>query len=165
MPLEPEDVRHLEAAQGFADLGMHLEADAELDEIAPQFRHLPEVLRLRLEIYQKLERWELMEVVARRLVQTEPGEALLWVAWAEATRRARSIIHARPILVEALSVHPRDPAVLYGLACLESLLGELDAAREHLATGFGIDDTWRIQALDDPDLAPLWNSMQTKFLE
>jgi len=75
------------------------------------------------------------------------------------------MIHAKPILVAALSRHPREPVILYGFACLESLLGELDSAKGHLKTCFGIDDTWRHQALDDRDLAPLWDSMQTKFIE
>ena len=54
MSLDPEEKRHLEAAQGFADLGMFLEADGELDKVDPHVRHLPEILRLRLEIYLKL---------------------------------------------------------------------------------------------------------------
>ena len=94
MPSDPDEERHLDAAQGYADLGMYLEADGELDKADPYCRHQPEILRLRLEIYLKLERWELMQAVARKLVETEPEEAVLWVAWADATRRAQSLIHA-----------------------------------------------------------------------
>jgi len=51
MPLEPEDQNHLTAAQGYVELGMFLDANAELDELDPGVRHLPEVLGVRLEIY------------------------------------------------------------------------------------------------------------------
>jgi len=102
-----------------------------------------------------------MQAVARKLVETEPEEAAVWVAWADATRRAQSMIHAKPILVEALSRHPRDPAVLYSLACLESLLGQLEAAKGHLTTCFGIDDSWRLRALKDRDLEALWKSLRS----
>ena len=42
--LEPPDSIHLQAAQGWLELGNHLEADKELDEIAPQLRTHPDVL-------------------------------------------------------------------------------------------------------------------------
>ena len=57
MPLEREDQKHLLAAQGYVELGMFLEADAELEEIDPGVRHLPEVLEVRIRIYQGLEKW------------------------------------------------------------------------------------------------------------
>ena len=43
MPLEGPD-QHLRAAHGFIELGMFEEANAELEEIDPFCRHLPEVL-------------------------------------------------------------------------------------------------------------------------
>jgi len=43
MPLENPDHRHLRAAHGFIELGMFLEANAELEEIDPFCGHLPEV--------------------------------------------------------------------------------------------------------------------------
>ena len=43
-PLEHPDVHHLRAAQGWLELGNHLEADKELDEIAPELRAHPDVL-------------------------------------------------------------------------------------------------------------------------
>ena len=38
--LQPEDLRHLVAAQGYAELGMFTEANAELEGINPQARDL-----------------------------------------------------------------------------------------------------------------------------
>ena len=49
MPLTLVDLNHLHAAQGYSELGMLIDADAELDLITPDVRHLPEVLEVRLE--------------------------------------------------------------------------------------------------------------------
>src|SRR5690349_161573 len=62
MPLEPADRRHLVAAEGYLELGMALEANEELEHIEPDVRHVAEVLALRLQVYQQLGKWELMQV-------------------------------------------------------------------------------------------------------
>ena len=47
------DTHHLSAAQGWLELGSHLEADKELDEITPELRVHPDVLEIRWQIYAK----------------------------------------------------------------------------------------------------------------
>jgi hypothetical protein len=47
MPLEPPDLKFYEAACGFLQLGMALDANAELDKIDPFNRAAPEVLALK----------------------------------------------------------------------------------------------------------------------
>jgi hypothetical protein len=36
-------------------------------------------------------------------------------------------------------------------------LGESENAKNYLKTAFEIDSTWRLKALDDEDLRPLWD--------
>jgi hypothetical protein len=50
-PLEPPDSLHLQAAQGWLELGNHIEANEELERIAQQLRAQPDVLKLRWEVY------------------------------------------------------------------------------------------------------------------
>src|SRR5687767_14731948 len=76
--------------------------NAELEEIDPDVRHVPEVLEVRLEIYRALEKWELMQVVARKLAQYDPTDIQWTVSWAYATRRAECIEAAKAILLEAV---------------------------------------------------------------
>jgi hypothetical protein len=57
-------LQHLNAAQGFLELGMYEDANAELEEIDPFCETLPEVLEVRLNVYSQTARWELMETVA-----------------------------------------------------------------------------------------------------
>jgi hypothetical protein len=67
MPLESPDKELFEVARGYAELGVYLEANEQLDKIDPFLRAAPEILSLRIEIYRGLEKWELMQVVAQRL--------------------------------------------------------------------------------------------------
>jgi hypothetical protein len=57
---------------------------------------------------------------------------------------------------------PHVPAVAYDLACYACRLGRLAEAREWLGRVFeGTDgNRWKLMALDDPDLEPLWKATQ-----
>jgi Flp pilus assembly protein TadD len=46
---------------------------------------------------------------------------------------AKRYEEARDLLREGLELHPANASLLYNLACAEALLGEKDAALEHLA--------------------------------
>jgi hypothetical protein len=106
MPLPKEERQHLEAAQGFMELGMFLDADAELDRIDPYSRHLPEVLEVRVQIYSALKKWELVQVVAKKLADYDPSEPK-WIAiWTEALRKTGAVESAKAILLEAVARHP-----------------------------------------------------------
>ena len=75
MPLVDDDLKHLTAAQGYVELGMFPDANEELENIGPDVRHIPEVLAVRVEIYRALEKWELMQTVAKRLTEIDPEDA------------------------------------------------------------------------------------------
>ncbi len=49
--LRPRGSTQLETADGWLELGNHVEANVELEKIAPQFRAHPEVLKVRWQIY------------------------------------------------------------------------------------------------------------------
>ena len=161
MPLEPTDQRHLAAATGYVELGMPLDAEAELDSIDPDVRHLPEVLAIRMEIYLKQENWERMKGIADRLMRNEPTDPAWVISYAFATRRAESIQSAKAILLEAIQWHPKEPVIPYNLACYECQLGNLESAKRYLEQAIKMNPRFRAGALDDPDLEPLWNSLGT----
>jgi len=58
---------HLEAARGFAGLGMWDDAVAEIENLAPELRAATDVLKVRLEIYRGAGAVELAAVVASEL--------------------------------------------------------------------------------------------------
>ena len=65
MPLEPDDAQHLRAAEGYVALACGRRPTPSSRKLS-DVRHLPEILTVRLDIYQALGKWDLMEVVARR---------------------------------------------------------------------------------------------------
>ncbi len=121
MPLENPDQLHLRAAHGYIELGMFDAANAELEEIDPLCRHLPEVLMSRLAIYHGMEKWELLAVIAKRLTEWNPQEPGYFVELAYATRRAESIHAAHAILTQAAGLHPNDGMIQFNLACYEGV--------------------------------------------
>jgi tetratricopeptide (TPR) repeat protein len=159
MPLKPDDQRYLTAAEGYVALSMWQDANAELEEINPEYRHLPEVLEVRLKIYRALEKWELMQTVARKLTQYDPDYGQWILSLAYATRRAESIEAAKMILLEAVERMPKAAVFQYNLACYECQLGEVEVANSRLKHAFKLDPTLRLTALDDPDLEAIWDQL------
>jgi tetratricopeptide (TPR) repeat protein len=159
MPLESPDQLRPRAAHGYIALGLFEEANGELEEIDLFCRHLPEVLVARLGIYHGLEKWELLAVVTKKLAEWNPNEPGFWVELAYATRRAESIHAAHAILTRAVGLHPNDGTIQFNLSCYEAQLGNLDRAKAHLKRAIDIDPEWRLAALEDPDLEPLWASL------
>jgi lipopolysaccharide biosynthesis regulator YciM len=91
MPLELPDQQHWRAAVGYVELGMFQDANEQLEKIDPFNRAAPEVLAVRLAIYHGLKKWELMQEIAKRLVEFQPDDLQWTISLAYATRRADSI--------------------------------------------------------------------------
>jgi tetratricopeptide (TPR) repeat protein len=159
MPLEPHDQQHLIASQGYIELGMFDDANSELEEIDPFCRAAPEVLNARLGIYFGLQKWEAMAAIASKLVEWNPSKPGYFVDLAYATRRAESPESAQAILVRGEKLHPKDGMIQFNLACYEAQLGHLHKANQHLKRSIEIDPRFRLMALDDKDLEPLWNEV------
>jgi tetratricopeptide (TPR) repeat protein len=159
MPLEPKDARHLVAAVGFVELEMYADADQELDCIDPEVRHLPEVLEARSHIYRGAKKWDLMLVVAKRLAEYDPTNIDWMVDYAYAARHADSLAEAKAILLAAVAHNPVPAIFHYNLACYHCQLGERDAALQRLKGAFRREKRYRLTALGDPDLEPLWESL------
>lgn len=153
---------HIQVAQGYAELGMYLDANDELEKVDEESRLLPQVLAVRLQIYCALEKWELMQTVAKRLVLDEPDNVQWMVSWACATRRADSIDAARLILLNAVEQQPNAAVLHYNLACYECLLGDVEVAKARLQHAFKLDPSMRLRALEDEDLEAVWGGLQKR---
>jgi tetratricopeptide (TPR) repeat protein len=151
--------RHLHAAQGYIELGMFVEASDELECIAPEDRAHPAVLVHRFVIYSEMKKWTHAEIAARHLVKLSPEDPGWWVNWAYATRRCRSIDAAKQILVDAEKLHPKDAMIQFNLGCYACQLGDLEEAKGRITEATSLDKKFRIMALYDPDLEPLWNDL------
>jgi tetratricopeptide (TPR) repeat protein len=150
------DSQHLNAAHGYADLGLWLDGNAELEQISPDFRDATEVLAIRLRIYRALEKWDLMQVVARQLALRDPDNVSATIEWAFAARRAECIEAARLILNAAVERLPGSALLHYELARCECLLGDVEAAKARLKRAFDLEPELREPALEEPDLEAVW---------
>src|SRR5262245_44653073 len=126
---------------------MFRDANDELEKLDAFNRAAPEVLAVRLAIYQGLEKWELLQQIAKRLKEVEPDNIQWTISLAYATRRAYSIDVAMQILLSAEAKFPKEGAIPYNLACYYCQLGKIETAKGYLKKAFEIDLDWRKAAL------------------
>ena len=160
-PLEHPDSLHLQAAQGWLELGNHLEADAELEKITPQLRAHPMVLTVRWEIYAAAKKWEAALDIAAALIQLDPEDPMGWVHRSYALHELKRTTEARDNLLRVSDNFPLSATVRYNLACYECQLGRLEQAKNWLERAFQLGDArmMKLAALVDPDLEPLWKNI------
>ncbi len=147
--------RHLQAAQGYLELGLPLEAHEEIEDIEPELRTLSEVLAVRVFIFQALGKWELMQTIAAELCVRQFDNPDWFLKLATATRRAVGAQEALAVLATVANRFPTCALILYNMACYAAQLGHLDSARARLAEAIKLEPQCREMALFDPDLAPL----------
>jgi hypothetical protein len=58
-------------------------------------------------------------------------------------------------LEQGLTASPREPILLYNLACYHSLAGRVPAAIEHLTKAISLDDRFRDLSDAEPDFDPI----------
>ena len=151
--------RHLRAAIGFIELGMLEDAVSEIESLPPADRDRSSVLALRVEIYRAARNWSLMEVVARELRKRHPDEPVYWVNLAWVVRRLDSLDSAQDILLEAVELFPSDAMTHFNLGCYSCQLGDIEQAKMRVGKAIELDAKFKLLALDDADLEPLWEML------
>jgi predicted Zn-dependent protease len=116
-PLELHDQRHLEAAQGWFELGNYLEANEELEQVTPENRAHPAVLEVRWQIYAKAKKWDGALDIASTLAQLVPEQPLGWVHRSYCLPEMKRTQEARDNLLRVVGKFPDDPIMRYNLAC------------------------------------------------
>jgi Tfp pilus assembly protein PilF len=149
--------RHLNASIGYLELGMLAESAGELENLPPEDRTSSAVLGVRMEIYRSAKNWTLMEVVARELWKRHQDDPVYLNNLAWATRRSASIEAAQIILLEALEKFPNDAMTNYNLGCYSCQLGDMEVAKKFVGDAIKLDSKYKLMALDDADLEPLWD--------
>jgi tetratricopeptide (TPR) repeat protein len=157
--LDHADEIHLNAAEGWLGLGDLNSANDELEEITPEFRVHPAVLLMRCQIYQAAKKWDAVIVIAETLVNQLPKLEDPWIQRSYALHELRRTQEAYDLLLPAVKMFPKLPVVQYNLACYACQLGKLKEALNRLQRAIelgGKRHDIRMDALDDPDLEPLW---------
>jgi tetratricopeptide (TPR) repeat protein len=157
-PLPHPDNQHLEAAEGWLELGNYLEANEELEKITPQLRAHPYVLEMRYKIYDAAGRWEMALEVARGLMRILPDNQWGYFYTAYALHELKRTQEAYDVVKAVIHKFPDHQMMHFNLACYACRLGKRKEALSLLEKAIdmvgGIDI--RQQALDDADLEELW---------
>ena len=162
-PLTPPDSLKLRAAEGWLELGNHVEAMVELEQIRPKSRNHPDVLELRWQILAQVKEWQGCLAVAQLLTMKAPQRATGWINLSFALHELALTKEAWENLFAVAEKFPREPTISYNLACYGAKLGRLWEAEQWLKRAFKVGEVQVLKrlALSDPDLKPLWNKIQT----
>lgn len=160
MNLHHPDTLHLRAACGWLELGNHMEANAELENITPEMRAHPDVLELRMEIYARGKLWSHCLTTADALVRICPKKSNGWVKRSFALHEMKRTVEALSALETAAETFPKLWIIPYNLACYCAQLGRLEDSKAWFQKAMAIDEhTVKRKAIDDDDLKPLWDSL------
>ena len=156
-PLEPPDSHYLTAAQGWLELGNHVEANAELEHITPPLCDHPDVLEIRWQIYAHAKKWEACVDLAGATIKLDPNRLDAWIHRSFALHELKRTLEAFNSLLPVANSFPKVWTIPYNLACYCAQLGRLDESRAWLKKAMTIDErTVKQAAVDDPDLKPVW---------
>ena len=160
--LKPPDSFHLQAAQGWLELGNQAEANEELQKIAPELRMHPTVLKVGWDIHAAGRNWEAALEVAAALIENDPEDPLGWVHRSYCLHELKRTVEARESLLRVVGKFPLSANMRYNLACYECQLGRLEQARNWLRKAFVLGDKKKMKAVaaEDPDLKPLWGEIE-----
>lgn len=152
--------RSVRAAQGYWELGMHEDALEELAAIDAIHQNRPEVLELRLVVLMHRKRWHEGLEIARQLCAATPTAASGFIHCAFCLHELGNTHEAKRTLLEGPKSLLKEPVYHYNLACYESILGNIDAAKIHLEASMLMDKRFREFAKYDPDLKALREAPQ-----
>ena len=160
--LEPHDLMHLDAAEGWLGFGHVIEAEKELKQISPAMQRHPVVLQVRWNMWAQAECWSTCEEIAQELIYLMPDDTFGWIHRSYALHEQDLTGTARMDLLPAVELFPNDITIRYNLACYECVLGNMVEAKKRLTETFNLAlqqdcaEEWKKQMLEDEDLKPLW---------
>ena len=143
---------HLERAQGYFELKMFEEAAIELNAVQDELPWSKQRRMLQTFLHQETEDWASMKDSAKSLRFEFPHEEDWWVSEAYATRRAESLVEARKILIEGLTIHYESAIIRYNLACYACQLNSPGESLDFLKEAVRRDEKYKVLALHDEDL-------------
>jgi tetratricopeptide (TPR) repeat protein len=158
--LPPRDEKHLEAAEGWLELGNHIAANDELERITPNLRSEPRVLEMRCRVYSKAGQWQSVLIISEAICALDPKHTLGWEHRAESLHQRGRTKEALTLITEVAETLTDPSRLFYKAAVYAAAIEDWQLARKCLERCFELDPTQqiRITALEDPKLSRLWQS-------
>jgi tetratricopeptide (TPR) repeat protein len=157
MQLSMTDQKLLEYAQGWAELGLPLEAHEELDRITPTVRGHPDVIMVRYLIYASAKKWEMAAELAEIICNVVPQDPAGFIKLALALHELNRTDRARDVLLAIADKFPANTEIPYDLARYCCRLGERKVAWQWLRRAIDLSNSaeMKLRALEDPTLQEL----------
>ncbi len=156
------DQRCLDAAEGWLGLGDHMAANEELEQISPELRAHPVVLKVQYMIFETAKKWEeaaeIAQTMAKLLPENPWGPFHLAYSLHELKRTQAAYDTLKPVADR----FPNEWLMRYNLACYACQLGHLKEAEQWLGKAIDLANKKDIRqmALEDEDLKPLWEKLR-----
>ncbi len=145
---------------GYVHLKMFDEANEVLESLPEEFKTDPTVLLARLDLVMAMKLWQEGAVLGESLCELFPAELEFWFRTAFCQHELAHTQQAKDTLLRAPSAIRETATWAYNLACYETQLGHLPDAKKLLKLCFGRNKAFREEAVTDPDLKPLWDSLE-----
>lgn len=144
--------RTLLAAQGYIELEMPEEALKELESLPAEYQTREEIFQMRLFIYMRAKQWEDALAVCADLREVNPECTTGYIHGAFCLHEMGRTSEAKELLQSGPTCLLSEPTYHYNLGCYDAVLGNLEAAAQHLEISFKMDKNFREIAKYDPDL-------------
>ncbi len=153
MPLQRagKTARCLRAAEGYLELGMPDHALAELDRIPPTLARDARAARLRGEAFSRKGLPREALAAYQWALRTDPDNLELLLDVSACLRKLARLNEAIAVMRRAYRSNPREPRVLYRLACYFSVLGNKPQALSWLGRAIRMQSSLRDQLRDEDD--------------
>ena len=158
MPASPQDAASaslawaLSFARGYLALGMLGPAERTLKDLSPLLHCHPEVMSLHSHLLIARRRWRKVVTHARHAVQLFPDAAEYYVHAATALDMLGRRAAGRKVWASAPPTVRANGTLHLYIARFEARLGNVDAARDHIASAFDLDPRLRAVVARDPQL-------------
>ena len=156
------ETRHLQAAEGWLELGLYEDAIRELEQLQPPADQCPQALLLKTAAFYAASKWQLCLDAALQLIQAEPELGTAYVNASIALYRLHRTQDAWNLLHPVLEKLNATWLIPYNLACYAAQLGQPEEAFRMYALALGRGEAALVkeQALRDPDLKPIWGAIK-----
>jgi predicted Zn-dependent protease len=151
--------KSLLAAQGYIELEMPADALAELDSLPLDERDSEEALQIRLFILMKTQMWGPALEICSRIRDLYPDGPAGYIHGAFCLHERGRTREARDLLLSGPPSLAVEATYFYNLGCYCAVLGDLDAARDYVATSCRMDEKFAQIAKLDPDLREIQDAL------
>jgi predicted Zn-dependent protease len=154
-----KDQGHIDAAEGWLELGDWQSAGDELENIPAEMRGEPAVLAIQYDVYFAAKKWDAALEVTREYSRLMPDCHLGLVHEARVLHLMGNPEEARRMLLRIVERFPDIYQVHYNLAVVCTDLGQLEEARTCLKRAIELEPGMREVALKDECLEKFWEQV------